>query len=158
MFDVDPSWSATDRAEGFPSHLIPETTWDLLHAAASGDALARTFFAERYEPDVRACLVARWRGSRSEDVDDAVQEVFLECLREGGVLDRVRANEVDRFRAFLRGVVENVALRIEERRAREAGFGGGSTLARANPSATGAGLSVILDRAWAQGIDRKSVV
>jgi DNA-directed RNA polymerase specialized sigma24 family protein len=149
---LDPSGSAQDREEGSRFDLIPDTTWNLMHAAAAGDVKARSLFAERYEPAVRDCLIARWRDSRRADVDDAVQEVFLECLRDGGVLDRVRANEVERFRGFLRGVVEKVALRIEELRARDAGIGGGSTLARADPGASGAGLSVMLDRAWARGI------
>jgi RNA polymerase sigma-70 factor (ECF subfamily) len=61
-------------------------------------------------------LSARWRGSALlPERDDAVQEVFFECFRRGGVLGAVGAGRVPSFRAFLYGVVRNVARRFESR-------------------------------------------
>ena len=44
-------------------------------------------------------------------------EVYLECLREGGVLERCRDEPPGGFRPFLLAVVRNIARRVEERRA-----------------------------------------
>jgi RNA polymerase sigma-70 factor (ECF subfamily) len=101
---------------------------------------------------VRACLLARWRGQQRADVDDAVQDVFLECLREGGVLDRVRADEVAHFRAFLQGVIAKVAQRIEERGARRTEREDRGVLDHRDPTGTGERTSQVLDRAWASAI------
>jgi RNA polymerase sigma-70 factor (ECF subfamily) len=96
----------------------PESTcWTLISAAAGGDAEGRGEFAVRYGPVVRAYLAARWRASPClADLEDAVQEVFLECFKPGGVLDR--ADRGRGFRPFLYGVARNVALRAEAARAR----------------------------------------
>ena len=51
------------------------------------------------------------------DLDDAVQEVFVECFRQGGVLEAAVDGRVPSFRAFLYGVVRNVARRFESRTA-----------------------------------------
>lgn len=65
------------------------TCWTVLRAAAAGANEARGAFAGRYEPMVRAYLAARWRGSPlMQELDDAVQEAFVECLRQGGGLER----------------------------------------------------------------------
>ena len=47
--------------------------------------------------------------------EDAVQEVFVECFRRGGALEAVGAGRVPGFRAFLYGVIRNVARRFESR-------------------------------------------
>ena len=67
-----------------------ETCWTLIRAAAAGEEEDRSVFAHRYLPVVRSYLGVRWESSvlRSQ-LDDAVQEVFLECFRRGGVLARV---------------------------------------------------------------------
>ncbi|HLU49991.1 MAG TPA: sigma-70 family RNA polymerase sigma factor [Planctomycetota bacterium] len=98
----------------------PETTsWTLVESAAAGDESARQSFARHYLPAVEAYLAARWRGSRLiEEKDDAAQEVFLECFRSGGVLDRVERERAGGFRAFLYGVTRNVARRFETRAGR----------------------------------------
>jgi hypothetical protein len=44
-----------------------------------------------------------------------VQEEFLECFRQGGILGRAGPDLAGGFRAFLRGVARNIALRIETR-------------------------------------------
>lgn len=126
------------------------TCWTALHAAAEGVAGAREGFAARYAPLVRAYLAARWRESpRFGDLDDAVQEVFVECLRAGGGLERAEPGRPGGFRAFLYGLVRNVALRFEQRggRRREAPLEDDAAVAARESS-----LSRVFDRAWARAM------
>jgi len=98
------------------------TCWTMIRAAANGDPAEREELARRYLGVVRAYLAARWRGSALRDeVDDATQAVFVECFREGGVLDAAGTGRVPGFRAFLYGVIRNVAARFEGRPARPSG-------------------------------------
>src|SRR6516165_3948292 len=98
------------------------TCWTVIRAAAAGSPADRDELARRYLGVVRAYLSARWRGSAPrDDLDDAVQEVFVECFRAGGALDAAGAGRVPHFRAFLYGVVRNVARRFEGRPMRAAG-------------------------------------
>lgn len=98
-------------------HSDETTCWSLIRRASAGEDEGRHLFAGRYEPFVRALLAARWRGSaRVVEIDDAVQDVFVECFRSGGVLSRAGADRVPAFRAFLVGVVRNIARRVEGRR------------------------------------------
>jgi RNA polymerase sigma factor (sigma-70 family) len=93
------------------------TRWTAIRAAASGDAAARDEFARRYETVIRGYLESRWRGRPlAQSVDDAVQEVFVDCLRDDGALGRADSQAPGGFRAFLYGVARNVARRHEERR------------------------------------------
>lgn len=95
------------------------TCWTVIRGAAEGRDADRDAFARHYRRVVAAYLAARWRGGdRRNDVEDAIQEVFLECFKTGGVLSRARSGGAGGFRAFLRGVVRNVAARFEERGAR----------------------------------------
>lgn len=130
----------------------PSTCWSLIRDAAEGHAPDRAAFALRYGPVARATLEARWRGAaRRGDVEDAVQEVLVECLRAGGVLERARANEVGGFRAFLHGVILNVARRFESDEARRAIIAcGGSGLDRLDGA--GEPLSEAFDRAYARAL------
>ena len=91
------------------------TSWQLIAGAAGDLEGARDLFAQRYEPVLRAYFGARWRGNprRIPDLEDAVQEVFLECLKSGGVLQRADPERRGGFRAFLYGVAKRVALRYE---------------------------------------------
>ena len=94
-----------------------ETCWTLIRAAADGSRSAIDQFANRYEPVVRKCLQARWSGSDGNRmVDDAVQEIFVECIRPGGVLAKAESGHTGGFRAFLYGVIRNVMRRCEARR------------------------------------------
>jgi RNA polymerase sigma-70 factor (ECF subfamily) len=137
--------------------LSPQTTcWTVIEAAAAGAAGERQEFARRYGPVVRAYLAARWRSSPClQDLEDAVQEVFVECFKAGGVLARADRGRGE-FRPFLYGVARNVALRLERSRARE--------LARRTPDGVDldglAGaedqLSSAFDRAWARAILREA--
>ena len=96
------------------------TCWTLIDAAAGGYRQAREEFTRLYFPVVRECLQARWSSlPRKNDIDDAIQEVFVDCFRPGGALERADRTKGSGFRGFLFGVIRFVALRFEERRARE---------------------------------------
>jgi RNA polymerase sigma-70 factor (ECF subfamily) len=133
------------------------TCWTVLRDAATGARAAREAFARRYEPTVRAYLAARWNGTPLvQELDDAVQEVFVECLRQGGGLERVRPERPGGFRAFLYGLVRNVALRFEQRRARgHSRREPGPIEADALPAREDS-LSRVFDRAWAKAIMREA--
>jgi RNA polymerase sigma factor (sigma-70 family) len=93
--------------------------WALVHAAAAGDPQALDRFCRRFGNDLRHWLRLRWRGSPwRHQVDDAAQEVLLECFRPGGALARVDARRCRHFESYLRGVMSNVAARIARREAR----------------------------------------
>jgi RNA polymerase sigma-70 factor (ECF subfamily) len=125
----------------------PESTcWTVIRAAAAGSPAGRDELARRYFGVVRAYLAARWRDSaRRPDLDDAVQEVFVECFRQGGALEAAGAGRVPSFRAFLYGVVRNVARRFEIRPLRAAG-------PLPDVAAHEESLSLLFDRTWAQAI------
>lgn len=122
----------------------------MVRDAARGDENARGMFASAYLGVVRAYLGARWRGGRLvERLDDAVQDVFLECFRDAGALKRLDDARSSSFRTFLYGVVRNVGRRYEER----AGLG-----REVNPPSgfdVDAGqdsLALVFDRSWAQAV------
>lgn len=131
------------------------TCWTLIRAAAGGSARDRDEFARRYAPVLRAYLGARWRGSPLlQDLDDAVQDVFVECFRPAGALDRLDPSRGSGFRAFLYGVARNVALRRESRRPREHPPAAGAPLEAVPDDHTS--LSRVFDRAWAKAILREA--
>lgn len=122
------------------------TCWTLIHAAAGGDGPARERFARLYEPIARAYLVTRWQRSQLlPALDDAVQDVFVECFKVNGVLNKVVELQPQGFRAFFHGVLRNVARRHEEK-------------LRAviplpdNHAANDTSLSRAFDKAWAQSL------
>ena len=125
----------------------PESTcWTVIRAAAAGSPADRDELAHRYLAVVRAYLAARWRGSPLRpDLDDAVQEVFVECFRQGGALEAAGAGRVPSFRAFLYGVVRNVARRFESRP-------GPAASPLPEIQADEPSLSRLFDRTWAQAI------
>ena len=122
------------------------TCWSVIAGAAAGSQRDRREFARRYEPIARAYLAARW--SRGQEIDDAVQDVFLACFEQGGVLQR--ADPERGFRAFFYGVVRNVARRFEERRRDGRERPAHSDLDEVQADAFS--LSEAFDRAWAQSI------
>ena len=133
------------------------TCWTLIQGAAAGARADREVFARRYVSVVRAYLAHRWRGSPlASEVEDAVQEVFLECFREGGVLDRIRADRPASFRAFLYGVARNVAFRCERRVGRQSERHAGGSLEADEVAADEATMSRVFDRAWAQALMRQA--
>jgi RNA polymerase sigma-70 factor (ECF subfamily) len=122
------------------------TCWSVIRAAAAGSPTDCDELARRYLGVVRAYLVARWRGSAwRDDLDDASQDVFVECFRQGGALEAAGAGRVPCFRAFLYGVVRNVARRFESRPLRETGR-------LPDIQAKEGDLSQLFDRSWAQAI------
>jgi RNA polymerase sigma-70 factor (ECF subfamily) len=125
----------------------PESTcWTVIRAAAAGSTAGRKELARRYLGVIRASLAARWRGSHLRgDLDDAVQEVFVECFRSGGALEAAGAGRVPGFRAFLYGVVHNVARRFEARPVRAAG-------PLPEVPANEESLSLLFERTWARAI------
>ena len=130
----------------------PTTCWNLVRDAARGEGAARDEFARRYEATVRAYLGARWRGSWwFHDLDDAVQDVFVECLKEGGVLERADPERRGGFRAFLYGVVRRIALRYESGRGK-AREGRLSTEAERRVASDEDTLTRIFDEAYARSV------
>lgn len=92
-----------------------DTCWTVVRAATNGDRTARSTFGKFYQGTIRGFFRTRWHtGVLRTDIDDAVQEVFVECLKPGGVLDRADPERGD-FRGLLFGVSRNVARRFEER-------------------------------------------
>lgn len=125
------------------------TDWRLLQAAAVGSPVARRDFTERYLDVIRSYLTVRWRGrNRKCNVDDAVQDVFFDCFKENGVLDRVQTAKPTSFRAFLYGVARNTALRHEQSGAHRPE----TPLEQLpqEPAATSATPSMAFDLAWAR--------
>ena len=167
--DIPSIFSRSDRrrprrAVSIPFHTAPFimkpsdlTSWSVIEQAASGIPEAREDFVRRYEPVVRAYFGSRWRSSsRPEDVDDVSQEVFLECFRDGGVLARAQRDRPGGFRAFLYGVVRNVALRFERRRARSRERQAGPQFDFDGVGRDEATLSRVFDRSWARLMVREA--
>jgi RNA polymerase sigma-70 factor (ECF subfamily) len=132
------------------------TSWNLIEQAGAGDARARAAFAERYGPSIRAMLAGRWRGtSLAANIDDAVQELFVECLKPDGVLARADRSVPQGFRALLGAVARNVALRFEARAARVS-RASGSPSAISEVQADATSLAEALDRRWAIDLVREA--
>ena len=135
------------------------TLWTMIRGAADGRATDRAAFAALYEPAIRAYLHARWgSGWLQGEIDDAVQEAFVECLKDDGVLTRVDPNRRGGFRAYLYGVLRNVALRIERRTARRQARTGASLPDADRLRADEPTLSRVFDRAWAIGVLQRASV
>ncbi len=133
------------------------TCWTLIESAADGDRAARDAFVERYLPVVRAYLRARWRNRVPEsELEDAVQEVFVECLRDEGVLQRNRARRGAGFRAYLFGAVRNVALRAEDARSSKIDAPRTDSFDADGLAAGDETSSRAFDRAWASAIVREA--
>jgi RNA polymerase sigma-70 factor (ECF subfamily) len=133
------------------------TCWTVIQGAAAGGPAEREEFARRYAPVVRAYLAARWRAaSYQNEIDDAVQEVFVECFKPDGVLERVERGRAGGFRPFLYGVVRHVALRTETRLARERLRQPAGDAVLDNLADTDESLSRVFDRAWARALFREA--
>lgn len=149
---------AQRRATMAPSIMSEVTCWTMILGAASGEASDRREFAARYLPVVRAYLRARWRHRLdAQELEDATQEVFVECLREGGVLDRVQRGAGEGFRAFLFGVTRNVAHRCETRHARRLDDPRSEVFQADALPVDEESLSRTFDRAWATATLREAM-
>ena len=137
---------------------LPESTcWTLIQGAAAGNHSDRDAFARRYAPVIRAFLGARWQYSPCrKELDDAVQEVFIECFRQGGVLQRADQERPGGFRAFLSGVVRNVALRFETRQARAREGPLPETVSLQDVPTAELSPDEAFDRAWATALLREA--
>jgi len=134
-----------------------DTCWTVIRGAGEGDAAARLRFVEQFGDSVRAYLGARWRGRLlAQDVDDAVQDVFVECFREGGALMRSTPDRPGGFRPFLLGVVRNVARRREERDATGRRRAGDAELHPSDVPSDERSLAQLFDRRWAEGVMRRA--
>lgn len=133
------------------------TCWTLIRGAASGKDEDRDRFGRRYADALRAFFAARWRHSTvSQEVDDALQEVFLECFRPGGALERVDEKRPGGFRAFLYGVARNVARRIESRRSKRDRGGDSVGIELDHVEDDETPVSLAFDRAWARSVMREA--
>jgi DNA-directed RNA polymerase specialized sigma24 family protein len=128
-----------------------------LRDAAAGGDVPRAEFVSRYAPVVRSYLGARWRNSTLiQDLDDTMQDVFVECLREGGLLERARADRPGGFRAFLYGAVRKVALRVEVKWSRRTAREPADVLDLDSVPGREETLSRVFDRAWAKSVMREA--
>ena len=134
------------------------TCWTLIQGAARGVKEHIESFIRLYAPVARSYLGARWQGSplRSE-LEDAVQEVFVECFKEGGVLERASPGNVRSFRAFLLGVVRNISLRFESRGRGRKEVQPPTDFSPADMTGEEQRLSLVFDRAWAKALLREAV-
>jgi len=142
------------------SHDASQTTcWTMIRDAAGGNAAQRDAFAKRYAAPVIAYLRARWAASPMQQfVDDAVQETFVECFREGGALQHAAEQKAGEggFHGYLYGVARNVALRVEQKRGRSREAQPAPGLLTHGLVEDEARLSQVFDRAWAAGIMREA--
>jgi len=129
----------------------------VIGGAAAGSEADREEFAHRYRPVIRTYLGARWRSPALRAlVDDATQDVFLECFRADGVLARVDPRRPGGFRPFLFGVVQNVAMRIEKKHFRQRERTPAGDLGLAALASSDEPQSAIWDREWAKTLVHKA--
>ena len=80
-----------------------------------------------------------------------MQEVFVECLKPGGVLERADAAQGE-LRGLLRRVVQNVARRYEERAIKRGRIRPADTVWFAEVQDDEPGQATVFDRCWAHSI------
>ena len=132
------------------------TIWTTIENAARGDVDARNEFARKYLPAVAAYLGARWSGNQlAERVDDASQDVFVECFKTNGPLGRVSRETTRCFRGYLYGIARNVARRYEQGSQLPSGQPA-VRLSRIDPTADETTLSQVFDRAWARSMMKQA--
>ena len=128
----------------------------MIDAAADGDCRQREAFAKCYGFVIRAYLKARWKSLQLyQEVDDAAQDVFAECFRDDGPLDKVERERAGGFRPFLYGVVRNIARRIEQKHVSEKHGRVSGVELDAYPADTPE-LSKSFEQAWAQAMMRQA--
>jgi RNA polymerase sigma-70 factor (ECF subfamily) len=133
------------------------TRWTIIRGAAAGRTADRAEFARRYQSVIRAYLGARWRDTPlMAEIDDAVQETFLDCFKERGALTRASPESPGRFRSFLFAVVRNVARRVEERVARDRARRASDSVDLAALDGGAEAASRAFDRAWAMALLRRA--
>lgn len=129
------------------------TCWTVVEGAAAGREEDRDAFARRYLPVARAYLAARWHGGPlSSEIDDAVQEVFIDCFRDRGALARADRERAGGFRAYFCGILRNVAMRAERARAQRRDAPADSSFAPDEIPEDAPALSSVFEREWAASI------
>ena len=97
------------------------SSWALVVAAADEDRVALAEFARRYDQFVRRVLAKRWLSSPCRRYfDDAVNAVFVECIKPYGVIQKAQSSKGVSFRSLLYRVVCHVAARFERDHVRDA--------------------------------------
>jgi len=135
----------------------PSTCWSVIQAAAAGSMDDRAHFVDRYASLIRDYLAARWRQSPcAGELEDAVQEVFIDCFKPAGVLARADAAQSGGFRAFLYGVVRMTALRVETRYARQRQRQPAEEVNLDEIADSEQSLSEVFDRAWVRTLVREA--
>jgi RNA polymerase sigma factor (sigma-70 family) len=128
------------------------TRWTVIQRAADGNPAGRDEFVGAYGKVIRAYLDARWRGTPLADqVDDAAQQVFLDCFKDDGALGRADGQRTTGFRAFLYGIVRNVARGMERTHARSSAHQD-SGIDVDQLKSKEESLVRIFDRAWASAL------
>ncbi|MCR9244706.1 MAG: hypothetical protein NXI31_06725 [bacterium] len=111
--------AATKAATTAATPATPQEN-DGIDTLTPGDRQAVCAFCEHYLPIVKRHLRALWRDSTMDaNVDDATQDVFVECLRSNGALSRLDVGRGHGLAAYVRGITRNIAARLGRRRARE---------------------------------------
>jgi DNA-directed RNA polymerase specialized sigma24 family protein len=85
------------------------------------------------------------------ETSDATQEVFVECLKPGGVLERADAGHGD-FRALLGAVTRNVARRFEERAIERGRVRPEDSAWLQQVASDENGQATVFDRSWAHAL------
>lgn len=132
-----------------------KTSWALIKGAAKGEEEAKEEFARRYAPVIRSYLSARWANSGSgREIEDAIQQVFVECFKQKGVLHKADPERPSGFRAFFYAVIRNVAREFEKRMTRPSRMTRASTYMLEHLPDSEDTLSVVFDKAWAKSLVR----
>ncbi|MCB9872478.1 MAG: sigma-70 family RNA polymerase sigma factor, partial [Planctomycetes bacterium] len=129
----------------------------MIRRAIGGDEQARDEFARIHYALVHAFLRRRWQGTTAMNgLDDAVQDVFLDCLRPDGALSRVDFARLHSIRAFLLGITVRVARRHERRRAsrrqHQRPMADPNAVVESRPS-----VAQQLDRVWARALVQRAL-
>ena len=102
----------------------------------------------------RSCR-RRWRKTPLQaEVDDAVQDTFVECMRQDGPLERAEEDRGD-FRGYLFGVVASRGLSTSKN-ARAAGRTTMQTRTSPRSKAATRTVSAVFDRQWAHTLMREA--
>ena len=91
-------------------------------------------------------------------MEDAVQEVLMECFRQGGVLESADSRFDGGFRAYLYGVTRNVTRAFEKKMQAGSPADAGSSFARNGARDPHDSPSRAFDRAWARSIMREAAI
>lgn len=134
------------------------TCWSVVLGAAAGESWDRETFSRLYGPVIKSYLAARWRIAFDDpEVEDATQEVFVQIFKPAGALGRLDPERSGGFRAFLFGIVRNVALMVERSdRRRKARVQTESALVQEPIDSNAKSTEAVFDRAWVEAIAREA--